>query len=65
MLKEQGGRWGVHFKVWRSCRTINKMLKRDNLTPERRAELQQYLDEADKLRGQREFKAIREAFDAE
>lgn len=65
LLKNQGGRWGVHFKVWRSRRVIAKMLKRDDLTAERRAELQQFLDEVDKLRGQSEITAIREAFEAD
>lgn len=65
LLKDQGARWGVEFKVWRSRRVLVKMLKRNDLTPERRAELQEFLDEVDKRRAQHEITRIREAFEGD
>jgi hypothetical protein len=62
LIKDQGARWGVQFKVGRSRRVLVKMLKREDLTPERRAELQAFLDEVDKHRAQHEITRIREAF---
>ncbi|MFJ2170994.1 hypothetical protein [Streptomyces griseofuscus] len=62
MMKEQGARWGVNFKVWRSARVLKKLLARHDLTPERRTELESFLDEVNKHRAHDEITRIREAF---
>ncbi|MFJ8098441.1 MULTISPECIES: hypothetical protein [Streptomyces] len=52
----------MNFKVWRSARVLKKLLARDDLTPERRTELESFLDEVNKHRAHDEITRIREAF---
>lgn len=61
LLKDQGKRWGVQYKVWRSRRSLVKLSKRPDVSEENKDELRLLIAEVDKRRANDEIARVREA----
>lgn len=62
LLKDQGARWGVQFKVWRSQRVMMKVSTSPGVSEEAKAEALALLNELHKQRLQAEMRVVREAY---
>lgn len=62
LLKDQGARWGVQFKVWRSQRVMMKVSKSPGVSEEAKAEALALLNELHKQKLQAEMRVVRDAY---
>ncbi|MET8805559.1 hypothetical protein [Streptomyces sp. NPDC004546] len=62
LLRDQGARWGVQYKVWRSEKQLVRLSERSDVSDESKAQARAFLDEVHKRKAEAEISRVREAF---